>query len=262
MPPIERVGGRAETMQRLRERKVVHALMVSHLSWGGILATFRDSGVHLVIIEMEHNHFSWADVDDLVRSANAYDVACLVRIADSSYGNISKALDLGADGILVPRIQSADELAAVADAMRLPPRGKKGVGGRDFAVADLDSKLANYNDEKLLFIQVENRAALENLPALLATREIQGVIVGPFDLSVGLGTPRDFGSDVFVNAVERVVRVCGEAGVSVGMFLGDKGEVQHWAGRGMNILWTGSDLSLLNEGISAAASLVRQLGTA
>ena len=251
--------GRDVSRARLNDRRLVHAVMISYLGWGGVLKTFRRHGIDMAIVEMEHNHFTWADVDDLVRSANAYDVLSVVRVADYTYANVTRALDLGADGILVPRLSSRAEFEEVIDAMRLPPRGRKGVGGHDFAVDDLDVKLRDYNTDKLLLVQVENVAFVKDLPAILATGEIAGVIIGPFDLSVDLGAPGDFAHPQFKAVVSDVLQMCQGAEVSCGMFLSDDDAVREWVSEGMNLAWVGSDLAFIDQSMAMSADLIREL---
>lgn len=256
---IETTQRRHATARRLKQQEKVFGIMIANLTWSGVVPLISRRDLDFVLFEMEHNHYSWTDLDSLLRAANGADLTSIVRIADMTYSNISKALDLGADGILVPRIESVGELEQVITSMRLPPRGRKGVGGYDFAVEDLPSKLANYNETKLLLVQVENLKAVADLPAMLQTGEVAGVIVGPYDLSVSLGVPGDFEHPLFADTIHEVVDVCAQARVSCGMFLATEKDLRKWRAAGMNILWSGSDLSLFSDGYNRLCDVIDEI---
>lgn len=205
-----------------------------------------------IVIEMEHSHFEFSEVATCLRMLNLLGVLAFVRIPEIRYEAISKVLDAGADGVLVPRIRTMDELAEVVDAMRLPPMGSKGIGGYDFQGGDLAAKLAGYNDEKILLIQIETADALTNVDELLGSGQVAAAIIGPFDLSQSLGVPGQFSSAVFSAAVDAVVEAAARAGVPSGAMMPTPALAADWSARGMSIRWIGTEVSLFMAGYRQA----------
>lgn len=244
------------TREKLRERAKVFGTMISHFSWTGIIPSLKKRDIDFIIIELEHNFFDWRDIEALLRICDMVGLTALVRVTEIAYHQISKVLDLGASGILIPRIESIAQLEQVIDMVRLPPRGRKGVGGYDFAVQDLNNKLAAYNTEKMILVQVENPIAISQLELMLETKEVAGVIVGPYDLSVSLQIPGQFHNPRFKEAVIEVVRICDKHAVSCGMFMGGREDIQYWRGQGMNIIWSGSDYGFFMSGYNKLCDVI------
>jgi 2-dehydro-3-deoxyglucarate aldolase/4-hydroxy-2-oxoheptanedioate aldolase len=237
----------------------VFGTTITHFSWTGVIPLLKKRSIDFVIIEMEHNFFDWRDMEGLLRMSNMVGLTAFVRITELAYHQVSKVLDLGASGIIIPRIESVAELELAVDMMRLPPKGRKGVGGYDFSNDDLLHKLANYNTEKMIIIQMENPTAITNLGAMLAMKEVAGVIVGPYDLSVSMGIPGQFQNPQFIQAVNEVVQICDQHQVSCGMFMGGSEDMQYWRERGMNIIWSGSDIDFYLKGYHALCDIVERI---
>jgi 2-keto-3-deoxy-L-rhamnonate aldolase RhmA len=245
-----------EVANKLEQRDKINMIMVSDTNWPGIMPILARRELDLIIFELEHSRYSWSELEALIRASLNEGLPSIVRVVDITYEQISKSLDMGARGILIPRIESFEQLEQVVDMMRLPPKGRKGVGGYDFAVDDLQQKLANYNVEKLLFIQVENPTVVKQLDRMLKLNEIVGVIVGPYDLSVSLGIPGQFDHPLFERTVEEVYRICDHNGISCGMFMQNEATIRKWRAKGMNILWTGTDLAFFIDGYNRICDVV------
>ncbi|MBP1991399.1 HpcH/HpaI aldolase family protein [Paenibacillus eucommiae] len=248
-----------ELAEKLKQRQKTFGTMITSIAWPGIIPILKKGPIDFVVFEMEHNHFDWAELEAHLRTAHMLDVASLVRVTDIFYYQISKALDLGASGILIPRIESFQQLEQVISMMRLPPRGRKGVGGYDFAVDDLIEKLSAYNDEKLLLIQVETPKVLADLDQMLETGEVAGVIVGPYDLSVSLGIPGQFEHPQFMEIVNEVIRICDAHSISCGMYMEGEERIRYWRNKGMNVIWSGSDMGFFAAGYNQLCHIIELL---
>ncbi|MDF2724454.1 MAG: HpcH/HpaI aldolase, partial [Paenibacillus sp.] len=195
-------------------------------------------------------------MEGLLRMCNMVGLTAVVRVPDIGYSHISKVLDLGADGVLIPRIETLAQLEKVIEYTRLPPVGKKGVGGHDFSRKPLMETLANYNTSKMIFAQIESPQGIAELDSMLATKEVAGVIVGPSDLSVSMGIPMQTQDPRFIEAVQEVIRICNKHQVSSGMFMGGKENTEFWLGQGMNIVWSGSDFGFFQAGYSQWVTMI------
>lgn len=243
-------------LRKLQTREKVFATMISNMTWTGIIPILRKRSLDMIVFEMEHNHYDWSELEALIRASNREGISPVVRVTDIVYHQISRVLDLGANGVLIPRIESLAQLEDVIDMMRLPPKGRKGVGGYDFAVDDLVDKLARYNEEKMILVQIESPRGIAALDDMLRTGEVAGVIVGPYDMSMSLGIPGQFGHPDFMGAVHEVVRICAEHKMSCGMYMGGADDIRYWRSQGMNIVWSGSDLGFFAQGYNSLADIV------
>lgn len=246
-------------LRKLQNREKVFATMISGMTWPGIVTMLKKRSLDLIVFEMEHNHYDWGDLEGLLRAANMTGIDAVVRVTDIVYHQVSRVLDLGANGVLLPRIETPEQLEQAIGMVRLPPRGRKGVGGYDFAVDDLADKLARYNAEKMIIAQIESPAGIAHLDSMLATGEVAGAIVGPYDLSMSLGIPGRFDHPEFHRHVREVIAICTRRGISCGMYMNTPEDIRYWRGQGMNIIWSGSDLGFFAQGYHVLADVVDSL---
>lgn len=149
------------------------------------------AGVDFVVLDAEHGRFSLSDLENHVRAANAGGVIAFVRVLDGAPTRIQSMLDLGAQGILVPKVESAAEAAAAVDASRYAPRGKRGMcpacnaGGYGM---EGWSRRVDASDENVMIIPVlETVRGIENAAEILGVEGIDVALFGPGDLSADMG---------------------------------------------------------------------------
>lgn len=244
---------------KLRQRKRLIGTTITNFHWTGIIPAFRKRNIDFVLFDLEHQAFDWTDVEAMLHMCNMVDLTAFVRVTDIAYHQISKVLDLGADGLLIPRLESVEQLEQVIEMVRLPPRGKKGVGGYDFGRAPLQDTLAQYNTTKMIWAQIESPAGISQLDAMLQTREVSGVIVGPTDLSVAMGIPMQFTEPAFIEAVKEVIQICDHHQISCGKFMDGNDDMTYWCREGMNVIWSGSDVGFLTSGFNRWCDMVEEI---
>lgn len=235
---------------------------VGHAANVEILAT---QGFEVLCIDAEHAALGPAEVESLIRACDASGVPGLVRVSGVG-AEVSRALDSGAAGVVVPRVETPEEAAAAVAAVRYPPVGSRGAGpGRASAYgSQLGSYLATANDHTVLVVQVETRRGLDNVEKIVAVDGIDVVFVGPGDLAVSLGVPG--GSPEHTAAVERIVGAAAAAGVRTGIFCLDTDQVGRWAAAGVRLFLLGGDLLFLgntaSEMVAGARGKLSAVGTA
>lgn len=247
------------TAEKLRQRKRVVGPTLTQFSMPWIAPILRKRNIDYVLVELEHHAFDWRELEAFLRSCNDVDLTAIVRVTDIAYEQISKVLDLGADGVLIPRLESLAQLQRVIEIVRLPPRGKKGVGGRDFTRKPLLEKLADYNQEKMILAQIESPAGIAELDGMLETKEVSAAIVGPCDLSVAMGIPLQYEDSRFKAAIREVIRICDKHRVSCGMNMSGREHIQYWCGQGMNVIWSGSDVGFFTSGYNQWCSMMESI---
>jgi 4-hydroxy-2-oxoheptanedioate aldolase len=218
-------------------------------------------GLDFLCIEAEHSGHSTVSVQSMVSAAALAPAPALVRVAGGDPIVISAALDAGAEGIIVPRIDTAAQAAAVAAWARYPPKGGRGLGpGRAAGFgATIPQYLARANRELLVAIQVETAAAVDNLDALLAVDGIDMIFVGPGDLACSLGIA-DMGGPEMQEIVASVLTRTAAAGRLRGVFAPTAAHARAWRESGAELVILGSDLSWLAAGVSGAVAAARDAG--
>lgn len=168
-----------------------------------LVESLGESGLDFLCLEGEHCAYGIGETEGLIRAANVADLPAIVRIAELG-PDIARVLDLGAAGVLVPRIETAEEAREVVRRSRYAPDGERGSGpGRATRYgADMQNYLDQANQNILVLIQIETARGLENADGIAATSGIDGICVGPFDLAMSLGEP--IGSSNFREAVAKI----------------------------------------------------------
>ena len=174
------------------------------------------SGLDFFIIDSEHGPFEPESAADLVRAACLRDITPFVRVKDCSRAAVLKMLDIGVQGLVVPCVESVQEVRYLVSYAKYYPVGNRGVmWGRDaiWGEADYASKgLAPYfetcNSETLLIPQCETAGCLAGIEEITHIDGVDGIFIGPFDLSVALNKPGEFGTQEFKDAIDRILKAC------------------------------------------------------
>ena len=158
-----------------------------------------------VAVDMEHGTISVHQLPDLFRALELGDTLPLVRLAHGHFKDCKQALDAGAGGVIVPMVESADQLIKVRDATRWPPSGNRGVA---FSRANLFGK--NFNEytkearQPLLIAMIEHIDAIDNLDDILQVDGLDAILIGPYDLSASMGLTAQFDHPEFSSVIDRI----------------------------------------------------------
>jgi 4-hydroxy-2-oxoheptanedioate aldolase len=211
------------------------------------------AGFDFVILDMEHGPASFSDLQNLIRGAEAAGVVPVVRTYDSSETAISKALDLGAKGVQIPQIQSADEAREVVKAAKYFPKGERGVC-RFVRAANYSSTPRNeyfeLANEALIILQVEGKQALYKLDSILGVEGLDILFIGPYDLSQSLGVPGQVSHPSVIEAITNITEQAKKAGVVTGVFCDTFEAAALWRSAGIQYLSWSVDVGIFTEACS------------
>jgi 4-hydroxy-2-oxoheptanedioate aldolase len=219
------------------------------------------AGLDFFFIDTEHSATSYSQIKGLCRSARGAGVIPIVRVTENAPALISRALDVGAMGIIVPQIKTAEGARAAIDAMKFPPVGHRGYGLGSI-VTDLKAKTAqeevdSANRETLAVIMIESREGVENVEEIAAVPEVDVLFIGPYDLSLSLGIVEQFENSIFWNAVERIVAAARKSNVAVGLQSGNMDFLKRVRDMGASFLICGSETSVLLDGYKKALATIK-----
>lgn len=223
--------------------------------WPGILASI---GMDFVFIDTEHTALGRETVGGVCHAYKGVDVAPIVRIPSPDPYQATMVLDGGASGIIAPYIESAEQVRQLAGAVKYKPL--KGERMNDFlsGKADIEPELQDYlnkqNEGNVLIVNIESTPALEALDEILSVKGLDGVLVGPHDLSCSLGIPEQYHDPLFRKTIETIIEKARSKQVGVGIHVWDAvgfDQEIEWIKKGANLVVHSNDLSLLSGTLSS-----------
>lgn len=239
-----------ELKTKLAARQPVLSTTIANLAWTGIVQKASAFAFDMMMFDLEHGTLSIESVEEMLRMCRLCDLPSIVRVPDCVPHLISKTLDMGADGVLIPRVERMEQVETAIRCARYYPRGRKGCGGFSNLRAEDQGSVEKYNDNRLIFIQMESNEGLAILPEILDRygKELAGVLIGPYDTSIMIGTPLDILSDVMTDYIRNVFAICNEYGISCGSFVDGPALIARYRDLGANVYWTGTEIGLLCAG--------------
>lgn len=239
---------RAALKQKLRRRERLFAGWVSY-AHPSITETFARAGFDFMAIDMEHSSISVEQAQRIIAASQSEGVPCLPRPVSHSNDWIKPLLESGADGLLLQMANTPSEVEAVIRNLKYPPAGRRsyGVNRAQAYGFDFDEYIQNWNETSSFIIQVESIEAVENIDKLLAFDEVDGVMIGPLDISGSLGVPGKTNHPLVVEASRKVIAACERADRSCGTQVADATpeSVQRLFDLGYTYAILGSDLFVL-----------------
>ena len=185
------------------------------------------AGYDWVAVDMEHGSISHAQLPDLFRALELGGTLPVARLTEGVAKECKQALDAGAGGVIVPMVETAEQLERVHSACCWPPMGIRGVG---YSRASLFGKLFEpYSEEAqapLLIAQIEHIRAVENLESILQVSGVDGIMVGPYDLSASMGLTGKFESERFQFTMQHILQTCQKLNKPAGLHVVQPDQVE------------------------------------
>ncbi len=220
---------------------------IGHMVWEfgsrGIAKLLDSVGVDFVIFDMEHSGFGHEKICDLLAWSKASAFAPFVRIPQTEYHFLARAMDAGAMGVMVPNVQTVEQAQKVVDSVKYAPAGKRGVA---FGCAHTDYLAPGFrqffdavNDSSVVICQIESEEGVRNVEAIAALPGVDNLWVGQADLSTSLGIPGEYQNPKFTSAVRHVAEVAKKNGKLTGILPNTAEQARQWIDLGCNcIAWS------------------------
>lgn len=192
----------------------------THLMSNSAIRILFRTGLDYAIIDMEHSPVGEGQACELIMAANDAGLCPAVRINEISRGQVLKVLDAGAKALIVPHINTVEEVKQLISYGKFAPMGNRGYcasadggWGRDACYADgMEGYMRTANERTLLIPQCETMGCLEHLEEIVHLDGVAGMFIGPYDLSIAMGIPGQFDHPDHIAAVERIRKTCADAG--------------------------------------------------
>jgi len=217
------------------------------------------AGFDWLLLDLEHGAGGEEQVRATVPAVAAYGVPMVVRVESEARIRTGRVLDAGAAGVMLPRLETVDEVRAAVAHLHYPPRGDRGVATYNRACRfGLDpGALGRANDEVLGIVQIESRRSVSNAEEIAAVDGVDVLFVGPRDLSHDLGVPGQIDAPVFVEALDQVRSAAQKHGKACGLLVSDGAAAAVKMAEGWTFITIGSDSTLLAAAVAAQLARAR-----
>jgi len=239
------------TLDKLRKGEVVLGCALQSYRSAEIPRVYGAAGFDYVFIDAEHSGFDLETVQDMIATSVQAGITPLVRVGEFLYSLVARFLDVGAQGIILPRAECSDVLDAAIHWTKFPPAGRRGFGVMapqlDYEQRDFAEIIDHLNRNTMVVVQFETATAMERADELLAVNGIDVAMVGPSDLSISLGVPGQFDHPLLVDSVCRFMEICRRHNVIPGIHCRNPSQAGTWIERGMRFVGAGGEQGLLLE---------------
>ena len=191
------------------------------LSSAAIAEIMCNAGFDWLVVDLEHSTISIESAGEIIRTIELSKTNSLVRLTSNNASQIKRILDAGAHGIVVPMVNSAKEAALAVSATRYGPKGSRGVGlarAQQYGAA-FNEYLDWQSNNVVVIVQIEHIDAIGNLKEIIATDGVDGVIIGPYDLSCSMGIPGEFDRPNFKKTMAKILKTCQNSNFPCGIHI-------------------------------------------
>ncbi len=243
---------------KLINRDKIFGTTLTSVEWTGMIELFKNDALDFLMFDLEHSRFSIESVENIVRLCRYVGIPTIARVPDTTYIDISRTFDMGVNGILVPRVETLEQAKAAISYAKFYPEGKKGCGG--FALLKDVADTKEFNQKKIIILQIESPLGIKNLDEILSNVIVDGIIIGPTDLTITSGIPFDYYNERITQSIGKILETCLKHNISCGIYSDNKEELTYWYKRGVNLLWSGAETVFFKRGYDDMCNFIRSLG--
>ncbi|HUB97784.1 MAG TPA: aldolase/citrate lyase family protein [Stellaceae bacterium] len=227
----------------------------------GMPAIIAATGADFALFDMEHTGLGFESFKHLVAGCRGMGVAPLARVPTNEYDFIARALDMGAEGVMLPMVESRADAERIVAAAHYPPRGRRGaafgMAHDDYLPGDPAGKIRAAEARTLIITQIETERGLANVEEIAATPGVDVVWVGHFDLTNFLGIPGQFQHPDYLAAIRRVVAAAKANGKPAGFLAADEAWAREYWAHGFRMLAYGIDHAIYQAALRTGIETLR-----
>lgn len=235
--------------QRLAAGQRCHGTMIFELFTPGITAILDLLGYDFVVLDMEHSGVGIETIKTQIACARGLGIEAYVRVPDGNYSTIAPVMDAGAQGIMVPMVETAEQAKAIVDAVRYRPEGRRGlafgVSHDAYGRQSPAETIAKANEENVVICLIETKRGVENVDGIVGTPGVDIGWLGHFDLTNDMGITAQFEHPDFFAAVDKVGAACGAAGKAAGILDANPVMLERFTRAGYRALGFATDTAAL-----------------
>jgi len=248
--------------QTIQAGQLAVGTMVVEMRQPTVMQLLANADFDFVIIDNEHGAFTIETLADLCRLAVYVGLTPIVRVPEVTYAHVAQSLDVGAQGVMLPRITSASQVEAAVQMIKYPPVGNRGNalsrGYTQFKSGSVAEAMATTNEQTMLIVQIETKEAIDELEAIAAIPHVDAMLVGPNDLAISLGVPGQYDHPTLNRAIQAVITTCQAHNICPALHINNPELAVKWRNLGMRLLSSGSETGLLMKAGLALTTTLKQ----
>jgi 2-keto-3-deoxy-L-rhamnonate aldolase RhmA len=244
-------------VEKLRKGKRAVGTMVRMTRNPAVATMAHNAGLDYIMLDLEHGPYTMETVDDIFKVGRAYGLGCFVRVPELAKGTVSRALDSGATGVMVPMLESVEQARLLVRWAKYAPLGSRGLGGagghsnfKGISPDETPDFMARANVDTIAIAQIETARAIENIDAIAAVPGIDALLIGPNDLAISMGCAGDLLGDTLDEAIGRVSEAARKHDKIFGMHAPDP-LLDRWLPKGLTFVMNNLDTNILAAGLKA-----------
>ena len=250
-----------QVKRTLAEGGVALGTMIFEFNTSGIAHIAANAGAEFVVVDMEHTGWTIETIRTLMATARAADTVPLVRVPATQYHLLAAPLDVGAMGLMVPMVESAEQARLIVHSAKYAPEGRRGaafgLAHDDYLGGDIGATMRGANAEGLLIAQIETARGLEAVEEIAAVDGIDVLWIGQTDLSTSLGIPAEFDHPTFLHAVDRVLEAAERHGKAAGFMAMDPADARDLIAQGFRAIAYSGDLWIYGQALREGLDSIR-----
>lgn len=210
----------------------------------------KNAQLDFLFYDCEHGMYTYETLHNLILMGNAVGISSFIRVPQLARGDVSKSLDCGAAGVMVPMIETREQAELLVEWSKYPPLGNRGyAGGANTNYrpsGNHKNNMKEINESVISIVQIETLQGVKNIEEILSVEGIDAAIVGPADLAISLGIPGDYFNPIEIEAIDRVAAACQKYKKAFGI-IGKLELIEKYKDE-INFLITKIDVDIIREG--------------
>lgn len=250
---------RGMAVEKLRRGDKAVGTMVRTVGNPAIALIAAQAGLDFIMLDLEHGPLDTEDLENIFKVGRGLNLGCFVRVPELTKGYVSRCLDLGATGVMVPMLESREQAEKLVHYAKYPPLGGRGFGGmgahtgyRAISPDETVGFMDKANRETITIAQIETASAIENIDSIASVHGLDALLIGPNDLSISMGCPGDLLGEKLHEAISRVAEAAKGHGKIFGMHAPDP-LLDRWLPHGLKLIMSSLDTNILFAGMKAIA---------
>lgn len=236
--------------------------MLSEIKFSNYPVMLKNNNYDFLLLDCEHGGFDYNFVYELITKSNLTGIDIYIRLPDNSRGDITKYMDMGANGLILPMTNKSEDILKVVEYGKYAPLGKRGISTMRAHTQYNCGKLSDYmkssNTRTKIFAQIETKQGLENLEEIISVDGVYGAILGPNDLACDLGSPGDVNSLIIMEAIKKLAVTAKLFNKKSGIITNNKDLLVFSQNQSLDYISVGSELSFLNNNLIITQAIFKE----
>lgn len=230
----------------------LYGMIIKALSNPSITILAKSTGLDFLFYDCEHGMYTYETLHNLILMGNAVGIPSLVRVPQLARGDVSRVLDCGASGVMVPMIENKEQVELLVKWSKYPPIGDRGyAGGANTNYkpsGNHKNNMREINESVISIAQIETENGIKNIEEIVSTEGIDAAIVGPSDLAISIGIPDDYLNSIEIESINKVAAACQKYKKGFGI-IGKLDLIEKYKNE-INFLITKTDVDMIREGFA------------